>query len=93
MVKITREEVLKLAEISKIYLHENEIDLVVEQLKSVLGYAAKVSDIAGDIQIQSVKNVNIYRDDIALHTDPQPILAQAPEHEDDYFVVLPILEK
>jgi aspartyl-tRNA(Asn)/glutamyl-tRNA(Gln) amidotransferase subunit C len=93
VVKITREEVLKLAEISKIYLHESEIDLVVEQLKSVLGYAAMVSEIVVSDQIPATKNVNVFREDLPVQTNPAAILAQAPEHEDNYFVVLPILEK
>lgn len=93
MVKITKEEVLKLAEISRIYLHESEIDLVMEQLKSVLDYAAMVGQIQVDDQVGSTKNVNTFREDVAIQTNPQSILAQAPEQEDNYFVVLPILEK
>ena len=93
MVKITREEVLKLAKISRINLHESEIEGVIDQLKSVLSYAERVGEISGDVEIPSSKNVNVFREDVSVRTDPRPILDQAPEGEDDYFVVLPILDK
>lgn len=93
MVKITREEVLKLAKTSRIHIHENEIDELVNQLKSVLSYAERVSEISGNEIALSTKNINVVRPDIAVQTDSQPILAQAPQAEDNFFVVLPILDK
>jgi aspartyl-tRNA(Asn)/glutamyl-tRNA(Gln) amidotransferase subunit C len=93
MVKITREEVLKLAKMSRIHIHEDEIDPLIEQLKSVLSYAQRVSEISGDVQIASSKNSNIFRPDVVHKTDSKLILEQAPQVEDNYFVVLPILDK
>ncbi len=93
MVKITREEVLKLATMSRIHIHENEIDELINQLKSVLSYAERVSEICGDVSIASSKNSNVLRADDVVYTNSQPILAQAPQAEDNYFVVLPILDK
>ena len=93
MVKITREEVLKLAQMSRIHLHENEIEELISQLKSVLSYAERVSEISDDVALVSAKNSNVFRPDVVCKSDPQVILAQAPEVEDNYFVVLPILDK
>lgn len=93
MFKITREEVLKLAKMSRINIHENEVDGLIEQLKSVLSYAECVGQIAGDITVSSPKNINVFRTDIAVKTDYKPILEQAPQGEDSFFVVLPILDK
>lgn len=93
MAKITREEVLKLAKASRIHIHEHEMEELVEQLKSVLDYAECVSKIAGDNQIYSAKNVNVLRPDLAIASNSGPILAQAPQAEDNFFVVLPILDK
>lgn len=93
MVKITREEVLKLAGISRISLREDEVDELIVQLESVLEYAEMVGEISGDVEIPSSKNVNVFREDAVVRTDPKPILEQAPDGEDDYFVVLPILDK
>jgi len=93
MAKITREELLKLAKISRINLHEDEIEELIEQLKSVLSYAECVGKISGDMVTVSPKNINVYRPDIAHKSDSKPILAQAPQAEDNFFVVLPILDK
>jgi aspartyl/glutamyl-tRNA(Asn/Gln) amidotransferase C subunit len=93
MAKITREEVLKLAKTSRIHIDESEIVELAEQLKSVLDYAECVGKIAGDAQIASTKNINVFRPDVAIASNAEQILAQAPQMEDHFFVVLPILDK
>lgn len=93
MAKITREEILKLAKASRIHIHEHEIEELIEQLKAVLDYAECVSKIADDAQIASAKNINVFRPDAAIASNSGPILAQAPHAEDNFFVVLPILDK
>lgn len=92
MTKITREEVLKLAALSKIEILDSEIDAITQQLQSVLSYAESVQDIAGDSDIESDKNVNVFAQDIVSKTDCGPILNQAPEREDNFFVVPKVLE-
>lgn len=92
MTKITREEVLKLAALSKIEILDSEIDAITQQLQSVLSYAESVQDIAGDADIESDKNVNVFAQDIVSKTDCGPILKQAPECEDNFFVVPKVLE-
>ncbi len=90
-MKITREEVLKLAEISKIEIQESEIDTLINHLQEVLTYAERVSQVAEDANEPSSKNINIMRDDVPCSCYPKPILEQAPEHDDDFFVVPKIL--
>ncbi|MDR3645960.1 MAG: Asp-tRNA(Asn)/Glu-tRNA(Gln) amidotransferase subunit GatC [Candidatus Babeliales bacterium] len=92
MAKITREEVLKLAELSKIDIGPDEIESIIKQLDDVLSYAQRVKEIAGDIEISSNKNVNVFRQDVVKRTDCKEILAQAPESQDNFFVVPKILE-
>jgi len=93
MTKISREEVLAIARITHVELHEHEIQPLVEQLEQVLSYAERVKDVAGDVQEPSQKNVNVFREDVVVPTDPECIRAQAPEREGDYFVVPMILER
>jgi len=92
MTHITKEEVEKIARLSHIELTEQEIITATKHLEAVLSYAARVQDIAKDINVSILKNNNIERDDIIFSTDPQPILAQAPEREGDFFVVPVIIE-
>ena len=93
MAKITREEVLKIARMSHITIPEQEIDLLVEELAGVLSYAERVKDLAADAaQEPSTRVINVTREDLVVSTNPEPILAQAPERQERYFVVPAILE-
>ena len=91
MTKISRDEVLHIANISRIALREQEIAPLMEQLEQVLSYAQRVVQ-ATSVEEPSTKNVNIFRDDLVISQDPEPILAQAPEREGNYFVVPVILD-
>ncbi len=92
MTKITQKEVKKIARLSHIDIHEDEIDSLVKQLEAVLSYAERVTQVASDAEEPSTKNINVFREDVVVKTDPEPILAQAPEREGNFFVVPKILE-
>jgi len=89
---ITKEEVEKIARLSNIELSESEIINAQKHLEAVLSYAARVQDIAQDVDIAILKNENIEREDIVMKTDSKTILVQAPEREGDFFVVPVIIE-
>ncbi len=92
MTKISREEVLNIARISHIALRDEEIEPLIEQLEQVLSYAERVVQVATNVEEPSTKNINIFREDLVIPQDPEPILAQAPEREGNYFVVPMILD-
>lgn len=92
-MKISKEEVLRLAEISKITIDDQDIDSIIEQLESVLSYAQCVQECVSSLEEQpSNRNVNIFREDAAISTDSQAVLARAPEREENFFVVPSILD-
>jgi aspartyl-tRNA(Asn)/glutamyl-tRNA(Gln) amidotransferase subunit C len=92
MTKITKDELLKVAQMSKLRLQEKEIPSLIKQIEDLLTYAERVKEIAKDIELPSNKNVNVMREDVVIATDPEPILARAPEREEDYFVVPKVIE-
>ena len=92
MSLITKEEVEKVARLSQIELSEQEMAQIVSHLDAVLSYAARVQDIAKDSDVLALKNINVERDDEIIQSNPEAILAQAPEREGDYFVVPVIIE-
>ena len=92
MDKITKEEALKIAAFTKLTIADDEIDSIVKQLQDDLAYAERVQDMAKDVNIPSTKNINRQRQDIAISFDSRKILDQAPEEQDNYFVVPQILE-
>ena len=92
-MKITREEVLKIAEISRLKLQDDEVDAVVKQMDAVLGYAQRVQDLATQAGKQDTyKNVNVMRDGASRPSDAEVVLACAPEREENFFVVPRILD-
>lgn len=92
MTNISRDEVLHIARISRISLHEDEIEALMQQLQGVLDYAQRVVKAGADSEEPSTKNINVFREDLVVSIDPEPILAQAPEREGFYFVVPVILD-
>lgn len=95
MQKITKQELLAIAYMSRLQLDESEISSLINQIDAVLNYAHRVTDIAQIAttgEDQSPKNRNVFREDVVIKTDPKDILAQAPECEENYFVVPVILE-
>lgn len=89
---ITKAEIEKIARLSLIELSESEIIQAQKHLEAVLSYAARVQDIAKDVTIEILKNQNIEREDTIQECHPQELLAQAPEREDNFFVVPVIIE-
>lgn len=89
---ITKEEVEKIARLSNIELSESEITQAQKHLGAVLSYAARVQDIAKDVDITLLKNENVERPDIIQQYNSQTILEQAPEREGDFFVVPVIID-
>lgn len=69
MAHITKEEVLKLAQMSRIAIHDNEIEPLIKKLTAVLTYAERVTEIP-KIEEQVMQNKNIFRDDVVHETRP-----------------------
>lgn len=92
MALITKEEILKIARMSHIELTEQEIEKMQSHVEAVLSYAARVQDIAKDVDVPVLKNSNVEREDVVIACNPEPIRDQAPEREGDYFVVPVIIE-
>lgn len=93
MIKITKEEVLKIARMSYIDIHEDEIEAMMSQLQEVLSYAQRVKEVAHDVEVPSNRRMNVFREDVINKTNPEPIRARAPQREGNYFVVPAIIEK
>ena len=92
MTTISKEEVLKVAGMSGLSIHEDEIDALIAQLESVLTYAERVSKLAHGLEEASNKQINAFREDCVIKTDAKAIMKQAPESESNLFVVPAILE-
>jgi aspartyl-tRNA(Asn)/glutamyl-tRNA(Gln) amidotransferase subunit C len=90
-MKIARDEIIKIAEMSKLEVREEEVYELIEHLQSVLTYAERVCQVAEDTDEPSNKNINVMRDDRAYQFDATPLLKQAVDEDDRFFIVPKIL--
>ena len=93
--RITRDEVVHVAQLARLSLSESEIDEFTGQLGDILEHAADIEALdVGDIEPTShpLPMVNVLRPDVVRPSlDRELLLSQAPAAEDDQFRVPPIL--
>jgi aspartyl-tRNA(Asn)/glutamyl-tRNA(Gln) amidotransferase subunit C len=95
-VKLSREEVLHIAELAKLGITEEETERFAGQLSQILDYAQilnRLDTSAIPPTAQAIPLRNVTRpDEVRPSLAPDEILANAPQREDDYFKVKPILD-
>ncbi|MDQ5890622.1 MAG: aspartyl-tRNA(Asn)/glutamyl-tRNA(Gln) amidotransferase subunit [Candidatus Dependentiae bacterium] len=92
MAKLQRTDIIKLAELSALQLSDTEVDRLLTDLQNLVSYVDQLNEVALNELQPSVKNQNIFRDDVAIPTSSEPLLAQAPERFQDYFVVPKVID-
>lgn len=92
MAKVSKEEIKKIAEMTRVSVADDEIESIMQQFNDVISYAEQVVQVAQNVEIVSIENTNVVRLDIVIPTDSSTILAQAPAGQDQYFVVPKFLD-
>jgi aspartyl-tRNA(Asn)/glutamyl-tRNA(Gln) amidotransferase subunit C len=93
MVKFSKEELLKLADLSALKLYEDEVDDFVLQIQKLLEYTEELENVVISTEVLPTRNVNVFREDEVIKFDSKKILAQAPKQKDGFFVVPKILKQ
>lgn len=95
-MKLSREEVVHIAALVRMSLSEAEIERAREQLSVILENFEVLKEIdTMDVAptAQSINLQNVIRDDIAHDSLPEEqILANAPDREEEFFKLRPVLE-
>lgn len=95
-MKVSREEVLHIAQLARIALTESEIDRLSEQLSNLLEsfeILQQVDTTGVPPTAQSVALQSVMRDDSVVPSfPPDDILENAPRREGDLFRVRAVLE-
>lgn len=95
-MKLSRQEVLHIALLARLGLNEAEVDRLSQQLSDILDNFEILQQVdTGDIPptAQSIDLQNVVSDDEVAPSLPQDqVLANAPQKEDDFFRVRPVLE-
>lgn len=89
---ITREEVIKLAELSMLEFSDKEIDVLTQDFKEFLSHIQEIMSVPVSEDLSSIRRINVFREDKAILKDREEILDQAPARSGDYFAVPSILE-
>jgi len=95
-MKLSREEVLHIAQLARVSLTDEEITRFSEQLSNLLEHFEVLQQVdTTDVPptAQSVALQDVMRDDeVAPSLPPDDILANAPQRESDCFKVRAVLE-
>ncbi len=94
---LTPEQVKHVAELAKLGLTDEEIEMYCEQLSAILDYAAILGRLDTDAiqptaSVLPLKNV-LRRDEAAPSLTREEVLANAPSSREGYFQVKAILEE
>ena len=95
-MKITREEVLHVAELAHLELNESEIESFARHLESILTYSEKLNeldtkDVAPTTQVGEA-GTPMRDDEVTNRPDAEAMLANAPSRDRNYFKVPKIIE-
>lgn len=92
MTKLSREDVLKLARLSRLQLTDEEVDKFTGEISAILGYVDQLqtvdlSKLEPTLQVTGLTNVT--RPDEVVDYGPtnEDLLKNAPETEDGHFKV------
>lgn len=91
-MKITKEELFKIAEQSSLTLNNDEAGLFVEQIKTILDYSDQLQQVGLTKEAEYTRNINVFREDVANSGNAEKVVAQAPVSDGRYFVVPKILD-
>jgi len=92
MASFTKEDLLRIAEISSLRLEESKVEWLQRQLAKTIAYTEQLEKVETVEEHDAVKTINVFREDKAEKKDSDKLLSQAPETKDTYFVVPKILE-
>ena len=95
-MKVSREEILHIANLAQLNLDESEIDNYLLNLQDILNFAevvnnAKVDDL--DITIGANESKNVFRkDEVKIFEDNQALLANAVSKEQNMFRIPKVIQ-
>lgn len=90
-MKVSREELVHIANLADLNLKEDEIDTYLIHLQDILNFANIVSQAPVDNLNETIganDNVNVFRkDEVKTFDDNEALLANAPEKERNMFKI------
>ena len=92
MINFEKAELLRIAKLSGMTLTDEELESVGNHLDLVISYTNELKKVDVESIIPAKGNVNVFRDDKAIPCENiEDILEDAPDKQDNHFVVPKIL--
>jgi len=95
-VKITHNEVMHVASLARLDLHENDVEMFAEQIGKILEHVDTLDNVNTDgvePATHAIPLSNVFRnDDQKEDANREAVLSNAPEQEDGAFIVPKIIE-
>ena len=87
---VTREDVLQMARLSKLYIKEEELDALTKDMDNIIAFAETIS--AAQCEQTNFENINnlsnVLREDVVVPSyDREEILKNAESQDEGYFLV------
>ena len=87
---VTREDVLQMARLSKLYIKEEEMDALTKDMDNIIAFAETIS--AAQCEQTNFDNINnlsnVLREDVVVPSyDREEILKNAESQDEGYFLV------
>lgn len=97
MAKITEEDVLILAKLSRLHFVDDELKAIAKDIESILGYveqlqALDLSKYKPTYQVTGLKNVMRPDEEFSYGISPEELLKNAPSKENGYIKVRRVIE-
>jgi len=95
-MKISKEDVIKVSELARLEFKKEEIEKFTEQLGNILEYIEKLNELDTD-NVEPTSHVldistPLREDKVVEWLSAEEVLKNAPESEDDFFVVPQVIE-
>lgn len=86
---ITREEILDLAILAKLFVSEEELDVLTEEMSEIISFADTINNAGMEAEFDGINRLsNVFREDVPAPSYPQEeILRNAGGGEDGFFHV------
>jgi aspartyl-tRNA(Asn)/glutamyl-tRNA(Gln) amidotransferase subunit C len=99
------DQIKHLAHLSQLALTDREVDTYAQQFKEIVSYVDKIKEVTSNNEAsnQVEDNTSVFRDDVSINVlrsdevssyiDPQIIINEAPDTQDNFVKVKKILQQ
>jgi len=95
-MKISKDDIMKVSELARLEFKEEELEKFTEQLGNILEYIEQLNELNTD-NVEPTSHVldmstPLREDKVVEWLSTEEVLKNAPESEDDFFVVPQVIE-